>query len=153
VPEFENERGEPRLIILDDLLNNVYYKYVCDIFTKGSHHRNISFMLIIQNQFQGQRNRHISMNVKYLVVYKNVRDKNQFVDLARQVYPENSNSLLEKYLEATKGPHDYLLFCGRTQIYINVTVQVHMLPKQPHNCKNTHKLQNPHIHTAHFKTS
>jgi len=47
VPQnFVNEHGKPCLIILDDLLNDVYSKDVCDLFTKGSHHRNISVILI-----------------------------------------------------------------------------------------------------------
>jgi len=33
------------------------------------------------------------MNVKYFVLLKNVRDKNQFMFLARKLYPENSTSL------------------------------------------------------------
>ena len=45
----------PCLMILADLLNVVYSQQVCDLFTKGSHHRNISVILITQNLFhQGQ---------------------------------------------------------------------------------------------------
>ena len=43
-----NARGKPRLLILDDLLNQVYYEAVCDLFTKGSHHRNVSVFLFMQ---------------------------------------------------------------------------------------------------------
>ena len=46
--DFKNTRGEPCLFILDDLLND---GLVCDLFTKGSHHRNISVILITQNIF------------------------------------------------------------------------------------------------------
>jgi hypothetical protein len=49
--EYGNAQGEPSLIILDDLLNLVYGKEVCDFFTKGSHHRNISVLLLPQNIF------------------------------------------------------------------------------------------------------
>jgi len=68
VPEkFENKNGKPCLIILDDQLG-VYSKEVCNLFTKGSHHRNISVILITQNLFhQGQFCRDISLNAKYLV--------------------------------------------------------------------------------------
>jgi len=108
--DFENARGRPCLVILDDLLNDVYSKQVCELFTKGSHHRNISVILITQNLFhQGCYCRDISLNAKYLVLLKNVRDKNQFVFLARQVYPENSASLYKAYLDATQRPHGYLL--------------------------------------------
>ena len=64
-------------MILDVLLNDVYSKQVCDLFTKGSHQRNISVILLTQNLFhQGRYCRDISLNSKYLVLLKNVRDKN-----------------------------------------------------------------------------
>jgi len=44
--DFENARGQPCLFFLDDLLNEVYSRQVCDLFTKGCHHRNISVILI-----------------------------------------------------------------------------------------------------------
>ena len=49
------------------------------------------------------------MNATYLVLLKNVRDKNQFAYLARQVFPEDSDSLYKAYLEATQRPHGYLI--------------------------------------------
>jgi len=111
VPQnFCNEHGKPCLRILDDLLKEVYLKDACDLFTKGSHHRNISFILITQNLFhQGRFCRDISLNAKYLVALKNVRDKSQFQYLARQVHPEDSDSLYNWYLEATERLHGYLI--------------------------------------------
>jgi len=95
VPQnFGDDHGRPCLIILDDLLNEVYSKDVCGLFTKGSHHRNIRVILITQNQFhQGRFCRDISLIAKYSVFLKNVRDKSQFQYLARQVHPEDSDSL------------------------------------------------------------
>jgi len=94
-----------RVSILDDLLNEVYSKDVCDLFTNGSHHRNISVILITQNLFhQGRLCRNKSLNVKYSVALKNVRDKSQFQYLARQVHPEDSDSLYKSYLDATERP-------------------------------------------------
>ena len=110
IPNLKNATGKPMLIILDDLLQEAYSKDVCDLFTKGSHHRNISVILITQNLFHQSRfSRDISLNAKYIVIFKSIRDKNQFMYLARQVYPENSHSLYEQYLDATKRPHGYLL--------------------------------------------
>ena len=52
LPEnLENEQGLPSLFILDDLLNEVFSRAVCDLFTYGSHHRNLSVLLITQNLF------------------------------------------------------------------------------------------------------
>ena len=54
----------------------------CDIgklkkaFTKYVHHRNLSIMYIVQNVFcQGKRSRTIVLNTKYMVLFKNPRDK------------------------------------------------------------------------------
>ena len=92
--KFGNEHGKPCLIILDDLLNEVYSKDVCHLFKKGSHHRNISVILITQNLFhQGLFCRDISLNAKYSAALKNVRGKSQFQYLARQVHPEDRESL------------------------------------------------------------
>ena len=80
LPEtYGNAQGDPSLIVLDDLLNEVYSKDVCDLFTKGNHHRNISVLLLTQKIFhQGTNCGDISLNARYLVLLKNVRDKNQF---------------------------------------------------------------------------
>jgi len=69
--DFKKAQGKPCLVILDDLLNGVCSKEVCDLFTKGSHHRNISVILIIQKLFhQGRYCGDISLNVKYFVLLK-----------------------------------------------------------------------------------
>jgi hypothetical protein len=52
---------DPCLINQDDLLNEVYFKELCHLFTKGFHHRSISVILITQNLSPGTiLQRHIS---------------------------------------------------------------------------------------------
>lgn len=115
VPNFDNPKHVPTLIVLDDLMDSAYSTKVSELFTKGSHHRNISLVLITQNLFhQSQSSRDISLNSKYIVVFKNPRDKAQIVHLARQVYPENISSFHKTYLEVCKDPHSYL-FLDLTQ--------------------------------------
>jgi len=81
-------------VILDDLLNDVYSKQVCDLFTRGSLHRNISVILITQSVFhQGVFCRDNLLNAHYIVALKNVRDKKQFMYLASQVHSEDSIDL------------------------------------------------------------
>jgi hypothetical protein len=83
---------------------------VCDIFTKDSHHRNLSVILITQNFFhQAPHCRDISLNAKYLIALKNVRDRKQFAYPAPQVLPEASVSLCDAYLEATQNPRGYMI--------------------------------------------
>jgi hypothetical protein len=65
------------LIILDDLMaQSGKDKRIADLFTKGSHHRNLSIIYIVQNIFhQGKEMRNISLNAHYIVLFKSPRDK------------------------------------------------------------------------------
>lgn len=111
---FENVTNNT-LIVLDDLMTSAYTKSICDLFTKGSHHKNISVILITQNIFhQGKYCRDISLNCKYMVLFKNPRDKSQIFPLARQIFPENPRSLVKVYKEVTSTPYGYL-FLDLTQ--------------------------------------
>jgi hypothetical protein len=48
VPDIENLENVPTLIVLDDLMDSAYSTNVSQLFTKVSHHRNISLVLITQ---------------------------------------------------------------------------------------------------------
>jgi len=111
LPEtYGNAPGEPSLIILHGLLQQVYSKDVCDLFTKGSHHVILAFYFSRRTYFsKGTNCRDISLKAKYLVLLKKVRDKNQFTFLARQSYPEHSQSLYDSYRNATLCPHGYFI--------------------------------------------
>jgi len=82
-------RGEHWPLILDDLLNDVYSKQACDLFTRGSHHLNISVILITQILlFEGRSCMDISLNDHHIVSLKNVRDMKQFRYLSNQGIPK-----------------------------------------------------------------
>ena len=50
-PQFINP-GKWNLIIFDDLMTEAKcYQRIADLFTKGSHHRNISIVYLTQNVF------------------------------------------------------------------------------------------------------
>jgi len=109
LPDYEEVIDGSRLVFLDDLLNEFYSRDACDLFTKCSHHRNISVILNTQNLFhEGRLISDVSLNAKYLVVFKNVSDENPFAYLAKQLYPEDRNGLCESCLDATRRPHGYL---------------------------------------------
>jgi septin family protein len=71
VPDFENPENVRTLIVLYDFMESAYSTKVSQLFTKGSHHRNISVVLITQSPFhQGPASRDISLNSNYIVVFK-----------------------------------------------------------------------------------
>lgn len=109
VEEFDPE--ETNLLILDDLMASASGSTdVANLFTRASHHRNMSVMLILQNLFhQGKSMRDISLNAKYTVLFKNPHDKGQIKHLGRQAFPEHPHFLLSAYEQATSRPHGYII--------------------------------------------
>ena len=56
----------PRIIIIDDLMNELKGVVVANLFTKGSNHTNSSIIFIVQNLFSQHREmRDISLNAHY----------------------------------------------------------------------------------------
>lgn len=127
IPEqIENENNDNILVVLDDLMLETYNKQVCELFTKGSHHKNLSIILLIQNIFhQGKYCRDISLNAKYLVLFKNPRDKSQILPLARQIFPEKTQDFVRVYNEVTSTPHGYIV--------LDLTQNVNELYRVRHN--------------------
>ena len=92
---------ESTMIILDDLMSETN-QLVANMFTKISHHRNVSVVYLTQNVFDKNKYaRTISLNTHYLVLFKNPRDASQFATLARQMYPNTSKFAIEAYMDAT----------------------------------------------------
>ena len=101
-------------------MHSAYSTKVRQMFTKVSHHRNISLVRITQNLFhRGPSSRDISLNIINIVVFKNTGDKTQIAHLARQVYPENISSFHKTYLEVCIDPHTYL-FLDLTESINNI---------------------------------
>jgi hypothetical protein len=104
---FDGE-GPPKLLILDDLMHESG-ESVAKIFTKKSHHCNISVILINQNLYpKSPHARDMALNSHYLALFKNPRDKAQIMHLARQVSPENVRFFTDAYRQATEVAHGYL---------------------------------------------
>ena len=86
-------------------LNNIF---IANLFSRESHHRNISVILILQNLFhQGKYCRDISLSTHYFILFKNPRDVQQIKLLGRQL--DMQKKLLDVYLDGTADPFGYLL--------------------------------------------
>ena len=90
--------SQRKLIVLDDLMaQSGKDKRIADLFTKGSHHRNLSVIYIVQNVFhQGKEMRNISLNAHYIVLFKSPRDRQQISILARQDNPGRVQEFMNK---------------------------------------------------------
>ena len=110
LPKMEQFNGEQStLLVLDDLMSEADER-IQNIFTRGSHHKNISIIFMVQNFFSKNKYmRTISLNAQYIVLFKNPRDASQFTSLARQLYPDNPRFAQDSYKDATQRPYCYLL--------------------------------------------
>ena len=74
LPDLNVFEGKERtLLVLDDLMSETDER-VTKVFTKISHHRNVSVLYLTQILFyKGKHTRTISLNAHYLVLFKNDR--------------------------------------------------------------------------------
>ena len=84
-------------------------KSMLALFTKDSHHTNITPIMVSQNLFhQGKYSRTMSLNCDYFAIFDNPRDKRQITTLASQMFPEKHEKLLEVFQDATAEPYGYM---------------------------------------------
>ena len=124
------DRSQRNLIVIDDLMSESGNNgKVTELFTKGSHHRNLSVILILQNLFyKGKEMRTISLNAHYMILFKNPRDASQISHLARQMYPSKSKYMMEAYRDATSIPYGYLFIDLKPDTHENMRLRTHIFP-------------------------
>lgn len=103
----------PDVIVIDDLMNEtVNDPMLANMFTRESHHQNVSVIFIIQNLYvQGKRIRDITLNTQYLVLMKTKRDMRQIINLGNSIMYGEAKYFKWAYIRATENmPYSYL-FC------------------------------------------
>ena len=103
--------NKTNLLILDDQMSKAGdTKELADLFTKGSHHRNLTIIYIVQNMFDKSKSmRTASLNAQYLIVFKSPRDKTVVQHLANQMFPKNTKFLVEAFDDATNDAFGYMV--------------------------------------------
>ena len=120
------------IFVLDDMMTEVRDDpRISNLFSKGSHHLNLSVVYIVQNIFnQGKMARNISLNTQYLVLFKSPRDKQQIMVLARQLYPRRTDNFLNTYEEATKRYYGYLFIDLKPYTPDDQRLKTNILPQE-----------------------
>ena len=117
------------MIALDDkMIDTSKDKRIVILFTRGSHHRNLRVIYLVQNLFhQGKGSRSRSLDSHYLVLFKNPRQKLQILTFAKQMYPGQTDFFLNQYEEAVKRPFGYLLIDPETTTQDTCRMSTHSL--------------------------
>ena len=72
--DYSSDNEKIKLLILDDLIRDSSSDVILDLFTKGSHHKNISIIFVTQNVFHKRKaQREISLNQVSGIVQKSTR--------------------------------------------------------------------------------
>jgi hypothetical protein len=96
------------MIIIDDLMSLASKDpRINDLFTEGSHHRNLSVIVLNQNLYFGKDPTQ-RRNCQYLTLFNNPVDKQPITTLARQMYPGKAKYFLDIFRKAINEPYGYL---------------------------------------------
>ena len=100
---------DPRMrnvVVLDDLMSTAAKDpRINDLFTEGSHHRNLSVIALNHNMYFGKDPTQ-RRNCHYLILFKNPIDRQPIATLGRQIYPGH-------FTEIRRSHEGTLLIPGR----------------------------------------
>ena len=124
------ESDNHNLLIIDDLQSSALNNgFIANLFSRESHHRNVSVFLVLQNLFhQGKFSRDISLNIHYFILFKNQRDINQIKVLGNQL--GIGTKLLQAYSDATSQPYSYILIDLSPQSNNSYMLRSHIFPDE-----------------------
>ena len=105
------ESGLHTILVLDDLMSVINNSnFAEEIFVCSSHHLCMTTIFLSQNLFQGgKKARTISLQLHYLILFRNLRDQSQISTLGRQLYPGKKKEFQAVYNDALKEPYSYLV--------------------------------------------
>lgn len=122
------------VLVIDDLFQeSTREKNVTNLFTKVARHRQVFVIFITQNLFhQGGDHRTRNLNVHYMTLFRNPRDNTMIDFLARQIFPQNRQFLIDAFEDATSNkPHGYLFFDFTQECPDELRIRTNVL--QPHS--------------------
>ena len=102
------------LIIIDDLMSDsTKDKRVTELYTKTSHHGNVSVCLVLQDLFHhGKERLSIIRNTNYLVIFNNPLDRSIVYSLAHRLDPMKKGAVIKMIMYA-QSKYRYLLIDGK----------------------------------------
>ena len=97
------------LLVLDDLMvEEGEDKELLDLFTKHSHHQNITVLYLCQNMFPpGKYAKCISRNAHYIVAFKNPRDQLGMKNLLLQAFTTCWQDMMDVYQKVSERSFGY----------------------------------------------
>lgn len=128
------KRLAPDILVIDDMMNEKSNDlFVHNLFTKISHHQNITVIFITQNMYEKGQCK-MKRNAHYIFMMRSPSDKSQIHTLARQIYPGQSKFFIEAYEDATAQKYGYILIDVSPNSEKTTQLQTNVIPvKGRHN--------------------
>ena len=104
--------GKHRLLVLDDVLMETIEnkQYLPKLFTKYSHHLNMSVIVLTQSLFDVGRICRISAH--YTVLFRNLSDQLNVSIYGRQVFSKELPYFMASFNDATARQYGWLMVCN-----------------------------------------
>jgi len=118
------------LMIFDDNIYITNDKLMSDLFTKLSHHKNVTVILMLQNLFPKTRySRDISINSSYILLMHNPRESSQIKRLSEQI--DGTKFIYDCYKDATTNkPYSYLVLDFNQETPEHLRVRSNLFPNE-----------------------
>lgn len=128
----EKETHLRRLLILDDLMTEMKGNVISQLFSRGSHHLNMSTILIVQNVFhQSREMRNVFLNAHYKVIFKSPSDMTQLQHLNMRMFPGHPKFFKEVMTDAGKNSkYAYIVLDAHTCTPDELRVRANIFPGQ-----------------------
>ena len=129
------------LLVLADLMEEGGNdKRVLDLFTKHSHHQNVTVIYLCQDMFPpGKFAKSISRNAHYIVGFKNPRDQLGMRNLLLQAFPTRWQEVQDTFRRVTERPFGYMLLDLHPKSSDDQRVPSHLLKEE--GCMRCHQLK------------
>ena len=129
--------GKSTLLIIDDLADSIDGKFLSAIFTKYSHHRRISVVLLINNLYYrglGGHLRDVAVNAHILVLFGGARNQGTIQTLAKQMYGPKWRQLVDAYTQAVSEPWGYILINSKSNTPEALRLRSKIFPEEENIC-------------------
>lgn len=129
VSPFQHQGGS--IVVIDDFMGDIN-KELMKIVLNSSRHYNTSTFILFQSLFPPDNKiaRQISLNAKFLHIFKNPRDNYQIAQLARQLRPSSFKWLVQAYYKITEEPYSCLLVDLMQNTEEKFRFRSHYLPRE-----------------------
>ncbi len=124
------------VIVLDDLMQVSNALITELLFCRISHHRKCSVLLVLQNLYhQGNRMKTISLNSKYVIIFRSPRDVKQLGVLGQQMFPRTPRAIVEAYEDVmSKHKYGHLVIDTTSECDNDKRIRSQVLPGQETVC-------------------